>query len=150
VCDRASEGVKGVKGDGHDKTAMRMTRVRGDGHHKTSHIREIYRPSPPLPSPPLASPPLPSPSASPLPSSALPPVVGNLIHLRHLDGRFNRLIHLPSEVSCLHRLTHLDLGDNHLTRLPLSLDQRLRSVTLTLRWTGMGCRRSIVGARRYG
>jgi hypothetical protein len=54
--------------------------------------------------------------------------VGALVDLRSLDALFNRLIHVPTEVGRLVRLEELVLNDNHLTRIPLSVDRRLISL----------------------
>ncbi|WP_339137475.1 MAG: COR domain-containing protein [Candidatus Electrothrix sp. GW3-4] len=58
----------------------------------------------------------------------LPPEIGRLRHLMHLDLSFNSLTELPEEICLLTRLTELDLSDNHLAD-PFPIIRCLRSLT---------------------
>lgn len=60
--------------------------------------------------------------------SELPALLGSLPHLQRIDARFNRLLHVASELAHLPQLEELELGDNQLSRLPASFDQRLTSL----------------------
>jgi len=58
----------------------------------------------------------------------LPPEIGRLTKLVHLDISFNTLTELPREICQLNRLAELDLSDNHLAD-PFPVISRLRSLT---------------------
>ncbi|WLE98808.1 MAG: COR domain-containing protein [Candidatus Electrothrix communis] len=58
----------------------------------------------------------------------LPPEIGLLTHLIHLDLSFNTLTELPEEICQLTKLAELDLSDNHLAD-PFPVISRLRSLT---------------------
>ena len=60
--------------------------------------------------------------------SELPALLGSLLHLQSINASFNRLLHVAAELANLPRLEELVLGDNQLSRLPASFDQRLTSL----------------------
>ena len=65
--------------------------------------------------------------------TALPPELGQLQNLTHLDLMDNRLTAMPPELGQLQNLTHLNLMDNRLTALPPELGQLQNLTHLELR-----------------
>ncbi|GFO04308.1 Ccr4-not transcription complex subunit 6-like [Plakobranchus ocellatus] len=62
--------------------------------------------------------------------SHLPPQIGCLMNLEHLDASYNHLEHLPREVGELVHLRELKLANNHIRELPCELGKCFQIQTL--------------------
>jgi internalin A len=66
--------------------------------------------------------------------AGLPPEIGQLVNLTHLDLSINKLTQLPPEIGQLVRLTHLDFRFNQIASLPPEIGQLVRLTHLDLRF----------------